>query len=108
MNMFQDHQEQKSIKNQILEIFLKSLDHPQEPILVRICLYSMYRENIRKNGGSTLFFSKIDFSPKKSSNQVSNMFLDTPNVNRNTYKPFKAHFNRFTDAFPLFQNFTPH
>ena len=107
MNMFQDHQEQKSIKNQISKkkkCFEKSLDHTQEPILVRICLYSMYREIIWKNGGSTLFFSKIDFFPKKKVQNKSNMFLDTSNVNRNTYKPFKAHFNRFTDGFPLFQN----
>ena len=105
MNMFQDYHEQKSIKKQILEIFFqKSLDYPQEPILVRICLYSMYKEKWRVN----TFFPKNPFFPKKSSNQVSNMFLDTSNVNRNTYKPFKAHFNRYTDAFPLFQNFTPH
>eukprot|EP00493_Phyllostaurus_siculus_P005510 UN05554 len=54
------------------------------------------------------FFLRNRFFPQKSSDRVSNMFLDTSNVNRNIYTPFKAHCNRFTDTFSIFQNFTSH
>ena len=55
-HVFKTPRTEFDLNSNFRKFFEKSLDHPQEPILVRICLYSMYKENIRKNGRSTLFF----------------------------------------------------